>query len=435
MAGQFSMNTFQSQAFLETILAHGPVGYAFVDPEMRFAAVNDQLAQINGLPVAEHLGRPASEVLGPALWASRKPLFERAMAGEEILDLRLPERWNAPEKKNGRVLVSYYPVWAAGAITGVAVIVRDVSEQERAEEALEVRETEYRLVFDANPQPMWMYDTETLRFLDVNNAAVSVYGYSRAEFLSMTIAEIRLPEDVAAMTTAVQTHRTGVWQDGPWRHLRRDGTPLWVEIAANSLRFHGRPARLILATDVTERLAMEQERAETGRRQQAFLKDVLASVTEGKLQLCGSLDQLPGQFDRVSETLPLTPDAGLFALRRQAEDFAASAGHDGLRQYDLMTAASEAGMNAIVHAGGGTAQVSVSGGGTVQVRVEDHGTGITMENLPRATLARGFSTKATLGHGLKMMLETADRLFLLTGPSGTTLVLEQDRTPPTPAWL
>ena len=106
-----------------------------------------------------------------------------------------------------------------------------------------------------------------------------------------------------------------------------------------------------------------------------------------------------------------------------------------LRQYDLMTAASEAGMNAIVHAGGGTAQVSASPGGTVQVRVEDHGTGITMENLPRAALARGFSTKATLGHGLKMMLETADRLFLLTGPAGTTLVLEQERVAPTPAWL
>lgn len=58
-----------------------------------------------------------------------------------------------------------------------------------------------------------------------------------------------------------------------------------------------------------------------------------------------------------------------------------------------------------------------------------------MENLPRATLSRGFSTKATLGHGLKMMIETADRLYLLTGPSGTIIVLEQERDKPLPAWL
>ena len=67
------------------------------------------------------------------------------------------------------------------------------------------------------------------------------------------------------------------------------------------------------------------------------------------------------------------------------------------------------------------------------MRVEDQGGGIAVENLPRATLSRGFSTKATLGHGLKMMIETADRLYLLTGPSGTTVVLEQERDKPHPS--
>ena len=92
-------------------------------------------------------------------------------------------------------------------------------------------------------------------------------------------------------------------------------------------------------------------------------------------------------------------------------------------------------MNAIVHAGEGTANVAVGETGTVQVRVEDHGSGITLENLPKATLARGFSTKATLGHGIKMILETADHLYLLTGPTGTTVVLEQEQHRPQPDWL
>ena len=431
------MNTTQTHAFLETILAQGSVGYALIDRELRYAEINSRLAEINGHPPAAHLGRRVSEMLGPELWADRGPLFERALGGEPVVDRHLPGRRSGPGSDPERVLVSYYPVREdpAGEVLGVAVVVRDITEQARAEAALAAREQEYRLMFDANPQPMWVYDIKTLHFLDVNHAAVSVYGYSRDEFLSMTIADIRQPEDIPTMQASVNTPRTGARRDGPWRHLRRDGTALWVEVAASFLQFDGRQARLILAVDVTERHTIEQERLETARRQRTFLHDVLASVTEGKLQLCSAPEELPAPFGTALPLLPLTPDAGLYDLRHQAQDLAAAAGHDGLRQYDLITAASEAGMNAIVHAGGGTATVSVSDDGTVQVRVEDHGTGITMENLPRAALARGFSTKATLGHGLKMMLETADRLFLLTGPTGTTLVLEQSRMPPAPAWL
>lgn len=420
--------TPQALAFLDSLLAHGPVGYGFVNAALCFEAVNDRLAEMNGLPAAAHLGRSVQEVLGPELWETRHGLFERALAGEETVDLPLPGRERS-------LLVSYYPVRRDALISGVAVIVRDVTARTRAEEALARREQEYRLVFDANPQPMWVYDLETLQFLAVNDAAPAVYGYSREEFSAMTIADIRPPEEVARMAASVQKPRSGAWSDGPWKHLRRNGAALWVEITATDLDFRGRPARLVLARDVTERLALEEERQEAARREERFLRDVLASVTEGKLCLCAAETELPPPGDMQSEPVDLTPDAGLFALRRQAEDFAGTAGHSALRRHDLMTAASEAGMNAIVHAGGGTGRVSVDARGTVQVRIVDYGTGITRENLPRAALERGFSTKATFGHGLKMILETVDRLFLLTGTTGTTLVLEQDLAAPASAWL
>ena len=423
-----SLGTPQALAFLDSLLAYGPVGYGFVNTQLCFEAVNDRLAEINGCSAAAHLGRTVRDILGPELWEGRRGYFEQALAGQESTDLTLPGREQA-------LLVSYYPVRLEGSVIGAAVIVRDVTARTRAEAALTVREQEYRLVFDANPQPMWVYDLETLRFLAVNDAAVAVYGYTREEFQAKTIADIRPPEDVALMTDSVQKPRSGVRSDGPWRHLRRGGAALWVEITANDFDFRGRPARLVLARDVTERLALERERQETLRREQKFLRDVLVSVTEGKLCLCIDECELPVPGGTQSEAVELTPDAGLFALRRLAEGFAGKAGHSALRQHDLMTAASEAGMNAIVHASGGSGQVSVNAEGTVQVRVVDHGTGITMEDLPRAALERGFSTKATFGHGLKMILETVDRLFLLTGPTGTTLVLEQDKVAPAPAWL
>ena len=105
------------------------------------------------------------------------------------------------------------------------------------------------------------------------------------------------------------------------------------------------------------------------------------------------------------------------------------------RWQDMVTAVGEASMNAVVHAGGGMGRVCASRSGTVQVWVQDQGLGIAVEHLPRATLEKGYTTAGTLGHGMKMMLQTADRLWLLTGPAGTTIVLEQDRVAPLPDWL
>ena len=126
---------------------------------------------------------------------------------------------------------------------------------------------------------------------------------------------------------------------------------------------------------------------------------------------------------------------GLRELRRQAFGAAQKAGMPEERCYDLELAVGEAGMNAVVHAGEGVGQVfSDLAACIVQVRIADRGEGIAVENLPRATLARGYSTKDTLGHGMKMILQTVSRTWLLTGPAGTTIVLEQ-RPEPAPAGL
>ena len=422
----------KSLAYLESVLAHGPAGFALLDRDLRYTRVNRRLAEINGLPVEAHLGRTVEDVLGRAQWVSRRLLFEQALAGQAVVDALL-EGTPSVGGSMRRVSASYYPITMEAQVVGVAVVVRDLSDLAQAEEALEQREREYRLLFLAHPQPMWVYDTETLGFLAVNDCAVQVYGYSREEFLTMTLADIRPNDDLPAVRKAVQTPRSGAYTDGPWRHLRRDGSLLWVEITACSLEFENRAARLIVALDVTERVKIEGERQDNARRQQKFLRDVLASVTDGKLRLLDLPSQLPLPFTPVGDPIGLTETSGLRELRRQIWETAAAAGYPEVRTYDLAMAACEAGMNAIVHAGGGTAQVAVGAAGEIQVRVEDQGKGITMEDLPRAALVPGYSTASTLGYGLKMILQTVDRVFLLTGLTGTTLVLEQDREPPSEA--
>ncbi|MBI5692568.1 MAG: PAS domain-containing protein [Verrucomicrobia bacterium] len=99
--------------------------------------------------------------------------------------------------------------------------------------------------FAANPQPMWIFDAETLRFLAVNEAALALYGYSRAQFLELTVRDIRPEEDVPAFLSRIREAPPESGRTGPWRHRRRDGQLLLVEIAARRMSCAGRPAWLV----------------------------------------------------------------------------------------------------------------------------------------------------------------------------------------------
>ncbi|HEX2271296.1 MAG TPA: PAS domain S-box protein [Pyrinomonadaceae bacterium] len=133
----------------------------------------------------------------------------------------------------------------------------DVTVATRIEEALRKSEAQYRLLFESNPQSMWVYDLATLRFLAVNDAAVNHYGYSRAEFLDMTILDIRPSEDVDLLRTYIATGNPELDRAGEWRHRKKDGTIINVEITSNRVNFAGRAAEFVLANDITERKKAE----------------------------------------------------------------------------------------------------------------------------------------------------------------------------------
>lgn len=185
---------------------------------------------------------------------------------------------------------------------------------------------------------------------------------------------------------------------------------------------------------IADRDRLLQETRQTVRQQQGFLRDVLASVTDGRLSLCLSADDLPPPLAPFAGPVALSPNGGIRELRRQTVGACRAAGVVGTQGDDLETAVGEAAMNAVVHSSGGAGFVSLDERGTVQVRVEDTGSGIPLAELPKATLRRGYSTAGTMGHGFKMILTTTDRVSLLTGPGGTTVVLEQNRTAPDTGW-
>jgi len=149
----------------------------------------------------------------------------------------------------------------SGKLISVLSLVLDVTVATRIQEALRKSEAQYRLLFESNPQAMWVYDLTTLRFLAVNEAAINHYGYSRAEFLDMTIMDIRPPEDVKLLADYLAGGNPELDHAGEWRHRKKDGTVINVAITSNRVSFGGRAAEFVLAHDITER-----KKAETALR-------------------------------------------------------------------------------------------------------------------------------------------------------------------------
>jgi two-component system cell cycle sensor histidine kinase/response regulator CckA len=213
---------------------------------------------------------PESLVLGPA----RSFLRRMVLAGTILLGAGFLATWWASRRitnplreltaaaaaisegnYDGRVDIA-----GADELARLAIAFNAMSERIDDEVTARSRsEDQWRTLFESNPQPMWVYDIGSLRFLAVNDAAVRQYGYSKEEFLARSVTDIRPPEDVPGLRQTIADERRALVMGRATRHRKKDGSDIDVEVSSHAIEFGGRPARLVLGLDVSARKALESQ--------------------------------------------------------------------------------------------------------------------------------------------------------------------------------
>ena len=222
-------------------------------------------------------------------------------------------------KRNFALAVAVVPTGTLGSVLLLSLALfisnREASDRKRAQADLFDSEGRYRMLFESSPLPKWVFDLETRRFVAVNAATISFYGYSREEFSSMSITDIRPPEEVGPLleVVAAPTTEGSSKSSRIWKHRKKDGSTVLMEITTHDLMFGGRAARLVLANDVTARVMAE----EAIRLLNAELEN---RVQQRTAQLEGALKEIESFSYSVSHDLraPLRHVQGYVAMLHQS---------------------------------------------------------------------------------------------------------------------
>ena len=273
--------TKRQKELLQLILERIADGVVVADSNGKFLVFNAAAEQVLGVGATDTTPDQWSDQYGTYLPDAVTPYppselpLVRAMRGESVDAVEVFIR--NPKVPHGRLLSIAGRALKSdeGILRGGVVVFHDITERKRAEEALRQSEERYHLLFDSNPHPAWVYDLQTFAILDVNHSAIRNYGYSREQFLSLTIKDIRPPEDVPALLEDTGKAPPDTETTSVWKHRKKNGTLIDVEITSHPLIYGGRNARLVVATDITARKKAEEALRQSEERFRLLVSEVM----------------------------------------------------------------------------------------------------------------------------------------------------------------
>jgi PAS domain S-box-containing protein len=196
-----------------------------------------------------------------------------------------------------------------GGIPTIIGSMIDITKRKAAEEELRSSEQQYKLLFESNPLPLWMVDKDTMRVIAANDAAASLYGYSNDELPDMDVTAFRVPEDRGLQMREWKEDMNSGIERNIVRHVKKDGTVMFIQVVANDIVFEGRSVRLSLTNDITEKLKAE----DSLRRSEANLQTILTTTDTAYASFDTDFKLLaynPKAFDFISEQYHHKPKEG-----------------------------------------------------------------------------------------------------------------------------
>lgn len=290
LAEETKLRLEESEKKYRTLIEQAADGIFTTDMEGNFTDANENGCKIFGYSKEELLKLNLKDIADPQDLENNPLRFEQLRAGEITKVNRIIRR-----KDGTPINVEVNAKMLSESL--IQAIVRDVTERKIAEEILAESEKRYRSLFTSNPNPMWVYDLETLKFLDVNEAAVFNYGYSRDEFLSMTIKDIRPQEEIVRLLNNIKTASYGLEYSTGWKHIKKDGSIIYVEVRSNGINFRGRKAKLVSAIDITWRKKAEDELKASTEKLKAFFNSNLIGILFGDIY--GNVFEANDEFLRI----------------------------------------------------------------------------------------------------------------------------------------
>jgi diguanylate cyclase (GGDEF)-like protein/PAS domain S-box-containing protein len=271
----------QELAEIRQIYRYAPVGLCLMDKDYRFVRINERMAEINGRPVEAHLGRTLHEVipdLADRILELYRPVYER---GEAVLNIELPGVTPSDLGTQRHWLANFFPFRSdAGDIIGLIGAVVDITERKRAEQAVRDSEECFRTIFDSVSDAILVLDPKTAAFLQVNQRACELFGYSADELLGSSIADLSehpSTDELDGALSRTQRALSGITQTFEWRAKAKDGNLLRIEVALRRAAFSGRDLLLATMHDITHRKQAEEQM----RQQKFLLNSALENMSQG----------------------------------------------------------------------------------------------------------------------------------------------------------
>lgn len=293
----------------------------------------------------------------------------------------------------------------------------DITDLKRAEEAL--RFTQFA-VDNLSDSAYWIEADANIIY--VNKAACDLLGYTKEELQNMTLHDIDpdyTPPVWAKHWRELREKKVLVFETV---HKTKDERLIPIEIVANFVEFEGREYNCAFARDITERKKSENALREVEAHKREFYRRTILAATNGKLEITEKedIEKIAGPPIAVYE---LKCAADVRVIRNAIAEIIKSTGMNEIKADNFVLAVGEAITNAVKHAGGGIASIHELPGALIFM-ISDEGPGIEALTIPQVALVKGYTTAGTLGMGYKVIISVADKVYLATGPSGTTVAIE-----------